>query len=64
MKSENYNRSEEMQVDFLESDSMSGNTFLRWSFKNVQERTPLLPVKYCAAEKPFAYFTTSLFINK
>lgn len=37
MKSENYNRSEEMQVDFLESDSISGNTHIL--AQELQERS-------------------------
>lgn len=58
MKSENYNRSKEMQVDFLEPDSISENTRscagASRTFKNVQECTAVLPVKYCALEKLFA----------
>lgn len=37
MKSENYNRSEEMQVDSLQSDSTSGNTHVL--AQELQERS-------------------------
>lgn len=37
MKSENYNRSEEMQADFLESDSISENTHIL--AQELQERS-------------------------
>lgn len=37
MKSENYNRSEVIQVDFLESDSISGNTHVL--AQELQERS-------------------------